>query len=842
MRRNPDVSIIVPTHNDEAWIAAALDSCIAQKLTDIEVICVDDASSDGTPRIIREYAARDERIRLIALERNSSALQARRAGVEAARAPYALFLDGDDELTPDAAKTALALAKEHDADIVGFGVDIILPEGLRPPTFEEGLQPVHEKLSGSDVVGQLFTPEMPAHGHIWGYLFATGLLRRTYEAIPADAYVPRANDLPVTFLTIAEASSYVSTPKRLYRYFFRRGASGHRVTSVDDFRFYLGAISAIELIEPAVREIAAAQPDDSPVLPNYRSARLSIIGTVLGYCAGAVDDALQDECLELVREHVSDEDISAAVASFRPEALPLLRRASLRQPVAQREVKSVVVTTADLSTGGVQGVVISQAAYLRDAGMRVTIVVHRESKKVYDVPDGVEVRLVEGAGMAERLASWTEICRDVEADVVIDHWVLYNRNWPYYVMASRKAGIPTIGCIQSFALRPVLNDNELTSFLVDNMPLLRTVTTLSATDVAFWKLRGIPHVVTIPNPPSPMLRQIPERTEPKQPPSGRLKLVWWGRLQQSTKQARILIPIAAALRARGVDFELAIIGPDSADLTAETMREDAIAYGVEDIVSVPGPLHGPALIEALESSDIYVTTSVIEGSPLALIEAQTFGLPVVMFDLPWLANLVGNEGVITVPQGDVREMARQLDLIAQDPQRYVELSAGSLAAARRSVDFDFVELYTRLAKDELPAEFSPEPTLDHARLLLEWISWYGERNSRLHERQSKATAKLYKQRAELRDKVVASRQTARELRKEIGDLRARAATSRTEIAQLRKEVARLRSRRSGAKVAASSVNVDGGVDEVARTPRRTVRSLASSAKRRIRRVLRRGRP
>ena len=71
---------------------------------------------------------------------------------------------------------------------------------------------------------------------------------------------------------------------------------------------------------------------------------------------------------------------------------------------------------------------------------------------------------------------------------------------------------------------------------------------------------------------APMLRQIPERTEPKQPPSGRLKLVWWGRLQQSTKQARILIPIAAALRARGVDFELAIIGPDSADLTAETMR------------------------------------------------------------------------------------------------------------------------------------------------------------------------------------------------------------------------------------------------------------------------------
>ncbi|HEV6953789.1 MAG TPA: glycosyltransferase, partial [Promicromonospora sp.] len=80
MHTPPLVSIILPVHNDETWIGNALDSCLRQTNEQFEVICVDDASTDGTAAVVEGYQARDERVRLIRLEQNGSAFQGRRAG------------------------------------------------------------------------------------------------------------------------------------------------------------------------------------------------------------------------------------------------------------------------------------------------------------------------------------------------------------------------------------------------------------------------------------------------------------------------------------------------------------------------------------------------------------------------------------------------------------------------------------------------------------------------------------------------------------------------------------------------------------------------------------------
>lgn len=376
--------------------------------------------------------------------------------------------------------------------------------------------------------------------------------------------------------------------------------------------------------------------------------------------------------------------------------------------------------------------------------------------------------------MADRLRSWVDICRESDADLVLDHYVLYNRTWPFFVLAARTLGVSTIGFLQSYSLRPIRDDNANTSFLVQNLPLLAMVVTLSATDVAYWKLLGVERVVQLPHPPSPMLLERATRTGPKPAPAGPIRLVWWGRLQQSTKQIRDLIPITAALRARGVDVELTIIGPDTSDLTAARLMADAVAQGVSDIVNLPGPLHGQALIDALLEADVYVFTSVIEGSPLALIEAQSLGLPVVMYDLPWLANLDDNEGIVTVGQGDVRGFAREIQLLVEDPDRYVALSAGSLEAAQRATQLDFAALYTQLLTGDLPTAHSPEPTLSNARILLEWMVFYAELNARRHESQSKQIAALRarvttlrKEASTARSKFLGQRRVTVELRQQL---------------------------------------------------------------------------
>ena len=88
------MSIIIPVFEAKKHIARCLDLVSSQTLSDIEVICVDDGSTDGSKDILSEYARRDERIRLIE-QSNLGAGAARNAGIKAAKGEYIAFLDAD---------------------------------------------------------------------------------------------------------------------------------------------------------------------------------------------------------------------------------------------------------------------------------------------------------------------------------------------------------------------------------------------------------------------------------------------------------------------------------------------------------------------------------------------------------------------------------------------------------------------------------------------------------------------------------------------------------------------------------------------------------------------------
>lgn len=92
---SPLISVIVPIYNMESLLPRCLDSLAAQTLRDLEIICVDDGSTDGSGGIVRKYASGDSRFRLITQE-NSGRAEARNAGIRAAAAPYLGFADPDD--------------------------------------------------------------------------------------------------------------------------------------------------------------------------------------------------------------------------------------------------------------------------------------------------------------------------------------------------------------------------------------------------------------------------------------------------------------------------------------------------------------------------------------------------------------------------------------------------------------------------------------------------------------------------------------------------------------------------------------------------------------------------
>ncbi len=118
----PIVSVILPFYNGEKYLKQCLDSVTGQTLKEIEIICVDDGSSDRTLEMLQAYEKKDERIKVLHQE-NAGAGAARNRGLAAASGKYLSFLDSDDFFEPDMLESAAAKLEEDQADFVVFGCD-----------------------------------------------------------------------------------------------------------------------------------------------------------------------------------------------------------------------------------------------------------------------------------------------------------------------------------------------------------------------------------------------------------------------------------------------------------------------------------------------------------------------------------------------------------------------------------------------------------------------------------------------------------------------------------------------------------------------------------------------
>lgn len=111
------VSIIVPVYNGERFLPECIDSLLAQTYKNIEIICVDDGSTDKSPQLLASYAAKDNRIHLIS-QKNAGPGPARNRGIEMATGEYITFFDADDWCKPSLIESSVKRIEETQADMV----------------------------------------------------------------------------------------------------------------------------------------------------------------------------------------------------------------------------------------------------------------------------------------------------------------------------------------------------------------------------------------------------------------------------------------------------------------------------------------------------------------------------------------------------------------------------------------------------------------------------------------------------------------------------------------------------------------------------------------------------
>lgn len=172
------VSVIVTFYNSEETVRPCMDGLIGQTLKEIEIICVDDGSTDSTPDILKEYEEKDPRVRLIRQE-NGGAGAARNHGLQYAKGDYLSILDGDDLYDPAMLEKAWKRITELNADIAVFscdfyddGQDLLIPY---PHSIRRKALPEKDPFSMADVKRDVFRLFV---GWAWDKLFRRDLIER----------------------------------------------------------------------------------------------------------------------------------------------------------------------------------------------------------------------------------------------------------------------------------------------------------------------------------------------------------------------------------------------------------------------------------------------------------------------------------------------------------------------------------------------------------------------------------------------------------------------------------------------------------------------------------------
>ncbi len=259
---HPDVTVVVISYNDAARLPRAIRSVQRQSLRNVEIVVVDDASTDDTARIVRALAADDPRIRYECLEANSGGCSApRNRGIDLARAPWVMFCDSDDEYERHACKNLLLAAERLDADVVcGTAERVDVRSGRtkrwRPDVHEvefaaQGLAEFPDLLYDTISVNKIYRRALIADN---GLRFPEGLLfedqlftlealasARRVAAIPETVYrwyVDRVSEEPSITQRrheVENVDSRIEVNRRIDAFLSGRGL--HQIQRIKDLKF-----------------------------------------------------------------------------------------------------------------------------------------------------------------------------------------------------------------------------------------------------------------------------------------------------------------------------------------------------------------------------------------------------------------------------------------------------------------------------------------------------------------------------------------------------------------------------------------------------------------------------
>jgi glycosyltransferase involved in cell wall biosynthesis len=260
------VSVVVPVYNTVQYLPACLDSILGQSVRDLEVLCVDDGSTDGSLELLQRYAERDPRV--VVLEQHDGKTgpgSARNLAIDRARGEYVAFIDSDDYVHPDMLRLMLAEGSHDRTDVVICRIEKFSDSGVG----EKFARDTYDRNIPAELDGTAFTWREIVDVFSLRFASCNKLYRRAFLDEHRIRYAEGIfyEDMIFTFrsLLLAERLRFV----RQDLYFNRRQREG-ATTFVQSDRV-IGALTAMDQVE----ELLESSDELRALLPRFVAFKFS---------------------------------------------------------------------------------------------------------------------------------------------------------------------------------------------------------------------------------------------------------------------------------------------------------------------------------------------------------------------------------------------------------------------------------------------------------------------------------------------------------------------------------------------------------------------------------------
>lgn len=263
------VSVIVPVYNTAQYLEQCILSICDQTCRELEIIAVDDGSTDGSGALLDELAEKDHRIRVIH-QHNGGVSAARNAGIAVAHGDYLAFVDSDDLLEPDMYETLIKLAEEHQADIAHCGYKKIQLDGITKDVQGTGRLLLQSSQEATEclLTGKYFV------GSPCNKIYR----RELFDGVRFETALKINEDVLVNVLVFRKARKLVFLDVPKYHYYEREGSSCSRTDQLrKDRDCAIAAEKMLEACKGSELETVCARRAAGAQIQMYRSFLMSDI-------------------------------------------------------------------------------------------------------------------------------------------------------------------------------------------------------------------------------------------------------------------------------------------------------------------------------------------------------------------------------------------------------------------------------------------------------------------------------------------------------------------------------------------------------------------------------------